>query len=238
MTAIPAAPQPALEDMLGATSRYLDALDGLTDEDMRAPSLLPDWSRGHVVTHLARNADGLRNLLVWARTGVETPQYPSWEQREADIASGAGRSVTDLIRDSHEAADRFATEAAQLRAEDWEAPVRTLKSPSPFAARHVLRSRCIEVEVHHADLGSGYTAADWPESFTRMLVERVVKDRSDGPAMVLLATDTDGRWQVGAGPGPEVSGSLAALAWWLAGRGDGEGLACSAGEVPELAAWR
>jgi hypothetical protein len=30
------------------------------------------------------NADGLRNLLVWARTGVETPMYPSIEQRNAD----------------------------------------------------------------------------------------------------------------------------------------------------------
>ena len=238
MTAIPAAPQPAFEDTLEATSRYLDALDELTDQDMRAPSLLPGWSRGHVVTHLARNADGLRNLLVWARTGVETPQYPSWEQREADIASGAGRSVTDLIRDSHEAADRFAAEVTQLRAEDWEAPVRTLKSPSAFPARHVLGSRRTEVEIHHADLGIGYTATDWPQDFTRMLVERVVADRSDGPSMVLLATDTDERWQLGPGPGPEVSGPLAALAWWLSGRGGGEGLACSTGELPVLRAWR
>ena len=49
---------------------------------MAGPSLLPGWSRGHVLTHLARNADGAVNLLTWARTGVETPQYVSQEQRE------------------------------------------------------------------------------------------------------------------------------------------------------------
>jgi hypothetical protein len=38
---------------------------------------LPGWSRGHVLTHLARNADGGRRLLVWARTGVESFEYAS-----------------------------------------------------------------------------------------------------------------------------------------------------------------
>jgi maleylpyruvate isomerase len=57
----------------------------LTDDQAGEPSLLPGWSRGHVLTHLARNADGLHNLLIWARTGAETPQYPSWDVRELAI---------------------------------------------------------------------------------------------------------------------------------------------------------
>ena len=44
-----------------------------------------------MLTHLARNADGLRNLLIWARTGVVTPQYPSFEVRNEEIEAGAGR---------------------------------------------------------------------------------------------------------------------------------------------------
>ena len=64
---------PHLYEMVVATTRYLGALTVLTDEDMRAPSLLPRWSRGHVVTHLARNADALCNLVHWAESGVETP---------------------------------------------------------------------------------------------------------------------------------------------------------------------
>src|SRR4029453_17161231 len=31
-------------------------IDGLPDDDLAAPSGLPDWSRAHVVGHLARNA--------------------------------------------------------------------------------------------------------------------------------------------------------------------------------------
>lgn len=58
------------------TARLAATAAALTDDQVREPSLLPGWSRGHVLTHVARNADGLRNLLIWARTGVETPQYP------------------------------------------------------------------------------------------------------------------------------------------------------------------
>ncbi|MGH9095430.1 MAG: maleylpyruvate isomerase N-terminal domain-containing protein, partial [Acidimicrobiales bacterium] len=52
---------------------------------LRTPSLLPGWTQAHVVTHLARNADGLVNLLAWARTGIQTPMYVSWQRRNEDI---------------------------------------------------------------------------------------------------------------------------------------------------------
>jgi maleylpyruvate isomerase len=229
---------PHLLETVAATTRYLDALTVLDEPDVRADSLLPGWSRGHVVTHVARNADGLRNLLVWARTGVETPQYPSWEQRNTDIDSGAGRTPGELLADSQEAAERFAEEVSRLSAEHWEAPVRMFSGPEPLPARNVLRSRRTEVEVHHADLGIGYTAADWPEDFSRMLVARVQQDRADGPSLVLSATDVEVLWKVGPGQGPEISGTLADLAWWLIGRGDGAGLVSSSGELPRLGKWR
>ncbi|HET9858195.1 MAG TPA: maleylpyruvate isomerase N-terminal domain-containing protein [Nocardioidaceae bacterium] len=98
---------------------------------MRAPSLLPGWSRGHVVTHVARNADGLRNLLVWARTGVETPQYPSWEQRNRDIDSGAGRPHAALLADSRASAERFLDEVANVTGDQWAVPA----TPPPTGPR-------------------------------------------------------------------------------------------------------
>ena len=164
----PSSALPHLDETAAATSRYLEALTVLTDEDMRAPSLLPGWSRGHVVTHVARNADGLRNLLVWARTGVETPQYPSWEQRNRDIDSGADRPHATLLADSRASAERFLDEVANVTGEQWEVPVRTLSSDRFFPARDVLKSRRTEVEVHHADLGAGYSPADWSEDFVRI----------------------------------------------------------------------
>src|ERR1700722_17571892 len=39
------------------------------DEALRHPSRLPEWSRAHVLVHISRNAAGLQNLLLAARTG-------------------------------------------------------------------------------------------------------------------------------------------------------------------------
>jgi maleylpyruvate isomerase len=234
----PEAPRARIDATAAATQRYLEALTILSDADVRAPSLLPGWSRGHVVTHVARNADGLTNLLVWARTGVETPQYPSWEQRNTDIDSGSGRSLTELLRDSGESARRFVEEVSRLGGDAWDRPVRTLKSRTAFPARDVLTARRTEVEVHHADLGLGYSAKDWPEDFARILVGRIGDDRADGPSMALVSTDVEGRWTFGTGAGPEITGPLADLAWWLSGRGDGTGLVSSTGELPQLGKWR
>src|SRR5918999_1732122 len=73
---------------------FLEAVAALDDERLREPSLLPGWTRAHIVTHMARNADGLRNLLTWARTGVETPMYVG-DQRERDIEAGVRRPIAE-----------------------------------------------------------------------------------------------------------------------------------------------
>ncbi len=73
-----------------AIDRVLASASKLSDEQMREDSLLPGWSRGHVLTHIARSGDGLRNLLIWAKTGEETPQYATPDARVTDIEAGAG----------------------------------------------------------------------------------------------------------------------------------------------------
>lgn len=231
-------PDDQLDETAAATTRYLEALTLLQDEDMRAPSLLPAWTRGHVVTHVSRNADGLRNLLVWARTGVQASQYPSWEHRNADIDSGSNRSSEQLRRDASDSSARFLQEAARLRQEHWDVLVRPMPGASPISAHEVLKRRRTEVEVHHADLGIGYEASDWPPDFTEMLISRVQEDRAEGPSMVLSSTDRPGRWEFGRDGGPEIKGTLADLVWWAIGRGDGLRLVSSTGDLPELERWR
>ena len=71
----PAALRGALDEMAVSTDRLLATVDGLDDAALRQPSRLPGWTRAHVLTHIARNADGLVNLVTWARTGEETPMY-------------------------------------------------------------------------------------------------------------------------------------------------------------------
>src|SRR3954462_14673049 len=59
----------ALEAARDATARVDAILAEMTDAQARRPSRLPRWTRGHVVTHLARNADGNRNMIEGVLAG-------------------------------------------------------------------------------------------------------------------------------------------------------------------------
>src|SRR5580692_11628276 len=115
-----------------ASARALATAAGISDEQAREPSSLPGWSRGHLLTHLARNADGLRNLLIWARTGVVTPQYPSVEARDEEIEAGAGRPARELAADVAGSATAFAAETRRrkspIAASRADSPARLLSS--------------------------------------------------------------------------------------------------------------
>src|SRR5262249_42377492 len=110
-------PLALLAELDRATQRVLATAEGLTDP--ASASALPGWTQGHVLTHLARNADGLGNLLTWARTGVPTPQSPSGDARAAAIEDGAGRPLTEQVADLRDSSARFASMAAELPAEAW-----------------------------------------------------------------------------------------------------------------------
>ena len=230
-----------------ATSALLATAAGLSDQQATEPSLLPGWSRGHVLTHLARNADGLRNLLIWARTGVVTPQYPDGETRDRDIKAGSGRPAAGLAADIEQASAALAAEAAMLADEDWAAEV---AGPGGRAhpAWYTLLRRLTEVEVHHVDLGAGYGPADWPWAFAAECLERVAGDftRPDCPPARLRATDSGAEYRIGppvtSGTGAEpvttVAGPTRWLLAWLIGRADGDGLTTEpAGPLPERPPW-
>ena len=123
----------SLDRLTAATDRLLATAATLSDAQMREPSSLPGWTRGHVLTHIARNADGLGNLLIWARTGTETPMYPSAQSRNDDIVAGAGLPAAGLAADVRESAAAFAAEAATVTGDAWTTQVRALYGP-PFPA--------------------------------------------------------------------------------------------------------
>jgi maleylpyruvate isomerase len=229
-----------------ATDRLLASAAALTDATVREPSPLPGWTRGHVLTHLARNAEGLGNLLRWARTGTKIPMYASREARRADIEAGAGRAAADLTADVLGSAIAFAAEAASLPGEAWAAQVQMLTGP-PVPARRVLDWRLREVEIHHVDLAAGYQPADWPAGFVADNLPEVAGSfagREDTPSCLLRADGSDSQWRIG--PGDQgtapvsVDGSPAGLLAWLTGRGNGGDLRVSGGDavLPLLPAWR
>jgi maleylpyruvate isomerase len=162
-----------------ATQRLLDDARILSEAGLRAPSLLPGWTRAHVVAHVARNADAMRKLLVGARSGESRPAYASADAREAGIEQGAGQNAAALMTDLADSAMALRTVARQLPDEAWQFQVRMLDS-EPFPAALLLTRRLVEVELHHCDLGSGYGPADWPAAFAAMdLPEPMRSQRAD-----------------------------------------------------------
>ena len=79
-------------DIEGATvahARLLATIDALTDDDAARPSLLPGWTVGHVLTHLARNADSHVRILTAAAAGASVEQYQGGgPARDAAIEDG------------------------------------------------------------------------------------------------------------------------------------------------------
>ena len=229
----PAATLALLRDQ---TDRLLDSIRSLSDDQAREPTALPDWTRGHLLTHLARNAEAVTNLCTWARTGEETAMYESREQRAADIESGSGRSADDLVKDVEVTAKALALELELLPQRSWLAEVR----PGPDTARPawwIPMLRLGEVELHHVDLALGYEQASWPDAWVRNTLPEAARDLASQSAKPVALHATDIGLDIGEGK-RTVSGSATDLLAWVTGRGDGTPLSIDSGKLPELGAWR
>lgn len=220
-----------------ADQALVRTVDALSDHEYAEPSQLPGWTRGHVVAHLALNAEGLAGVLHGAHLGQPRPMYASPDARDADIAGLATAEPTELRERFLAATARFGEALEAMSESDWDGRFERTPGGPDFALGNVVLMRLREVEIHHADLGAGYSAADWPEDFRRILLESMTKRPFPSPFSV-RPTDLDGRWHYGeGGGGPVVSGASAALGWWLTGRGAGEGLTSDAGALPEVESW-
>jgi maleylpyruvate isomerase len=204
----------------------------LSDADLAADSGLPGWSRAHVVAHLARNADALVNLLTWARTGVETPMYPSRAARDAGIEATAALPPAELRSDFGAASERLTAAIQGMPAEAWTAQVRNGQGVAVRASA-VPWMRAKEVWVHGVDLRAGLTFADLPVEFAVALVDDVLDlfaDRGQAPEVTIVATDVDRTWANGD---KRIRGPVAAIAAWLT-RSDASGMG---NDVPPPPAW-
>ena len=188
-----------------ATDRITASISALTDQETGAPSALPGWSVGHCLTHIARNADGIAKLVIWAVTDVRTPMYPSMESRDAEIDQGAGRSAAALREDVAASASRLSTAMTELAQADSAALERLVifgapppSTPPNTPASQLGFARWREVTIHHADLGlPDFGYADFDDEFVSRTLA-FIEDRSgpvsvSGPAVDLLT------WRLGRG---------------------------------------
>jgi maleylpyruvate isomerase len=144
-----------------AFSMLLDATSGLTDAQARERSLLPGWTRGHVLTHIARSGEGDAQTVEGAIRGEVLDKYPGGDdQRTRDIDAGAGRGAAALRADLV-ATQRALTDAwGRLEGGMWERRTRTPVGPRTVAGTVHARRR--EILVHLVDLDVGVAPRDLP----------------------------------------------------------------------------
>ncbi|MFE5139575.1 maleylpyruvate isomerase family mycothiol-dependent enzyme [Streptomyces fagopyri] len=219
-----------LASVRDATERLLRAATELDNASVSEPSRLPGWSRGHVLAHLARNADALVNVLDGR------PMYVSGDARDSDIERDAPRPLAVQLADLRESSARFQETGAAPA--DWSRTVELRNGVTDTASRVPFR-RWVEVALHHVDLGIGYDLEDLPTEFvtreTHFLAERF-GGHEDVPSTG-LATDGGQVWTTGGGAvgGPvSVRGPAADLLGWLSGRRDGSALRVEGGTLPTL----
>lgn len=249
---------------LAAYDPLIANLRRFEDEDLRRPTLLPGWSRGHLATHIARNADSHVRLLDAALAGETVEQYAGgWEGRAAQINQGATRSAPDLVADvqssSHALFDYWGSAPDHL----WSETVHTSSGSRP--AWRLVWSRWRELDIHHVDLDADYAPSDWSDAFVDTLLGEVAEtlperlprgasvrfesldDRSVGqrdPFVFRLVAEsaTQGNMKAGGADPIVVGGAKPALLAWLIGRPTvAKGLTVSqAGQsvkLPELRPW-
>ncbi len=207
------------------------------DDAFAAPSALPDWSRAHVLTHLARNADAMINLLTWAATGIATPAYTSTAARDADIEAGSKRSPVEIRDDVVDSSDRLARAVRKLPKDAWSKRITNVQGRE-IPATDIPWMRAREMWIHAVDLDVGASFADFPAPMLSELLADVAAAmgaKEDCPPLRLLATD--GEWTIGSGA-VTVTGTAPELAAWLLGRSKGKELrADGARKLPTLPRW-
>jgi maleylpyruvate isomerase len=193
--------------------RLLETLDSLTDDQCRKPSALPGWTRGHVLSHLARNAESHVHVLQCAARGEVGEQYVGGAQaRKEGIESHAHDSAESLVASVRKSIYALEGQWAATNSEGWQGHGVNSAGAS-IAMSDIVFLRWREVEVHHADLALDFTFANWNSTYVRMELDRqVMMWRASKP--------------MGLTPVPKIALQLSPnerLAWFL-GRTEVEGL--------------
>ncbi|MGI8678018.1 MAG: maleylpyruvate isomerase family mycothiol-dependent enzyme [Jatrophihabitans sp.] len=237
-------PIAALQALRASTADLVRGLSARqwSDDEIHAASLCDGWTRAHVLSHLARNADGIAATLSGALRGEIVQRYPDgWDARDADIEGGSTRPTTEIAADVVASADRLdRVLAAVAEANAWDAPTDQNLVAGDWPPR-----RLLEVEIHRVDLAGEYTPDRWPPLLVADLlpvVAATLPKRVQGAVRVRI--DTEGsivpdhpttEWTAGEGEPTEVRGPDWAILAWLVGRPTVVEAALTA--APALAPW-
>ncbi|HEX6682037.1 MAG TPA: maleylpyruvate isomerase family mycothiol-dependent enzyme [Candidatus Limnocylindrales bacterium] len=198
-----------VDDLVRSAARLTDTCATLTDDDLRAPSLLPGWTRAHVLAHIAGSAEAYVRLLTWARTDT-----------------APGRVSPPLDGEVGSSLDRLTEAARQMPTGAWGNMVTALAGwhhPAWYTLRRGLR----ELETHHLDLNLGYRTSDWPPAYVAWALDDTLATLAARGFAVgtVTATDLARSWELPP-DGPRVEAAGHVLLGWLSGRTPADGLVC------------
>lgn len=199
-----------------ANQRLLGDTIGISDPQWHSPSLLPGWTRAHVATHLARNADTMREITRAERDGTP-PAIPTAEERFVALERGAERSGLELQIDLDTTAGRLSQAWDEVT--DWHRPIHFEARIVPMALLPLARLH--EVCVHHLDLACGFEADRIDPQAGEWLLAWVYRRQTINwqGAPVEIVASSGQRGILGDSPDPvRLEGTDAALWAWLSGR--------------------
>ncbi|MEJ7647896.1 MAG: maleylpyruvate isomerase family mycothiol-dependent enzyme [Nakamurella sp.] len=194
------------EEIIGsrtAHDRLHVTLGTLTADQLQRPSLLPDWTIGHLLAHLVGNGESVIRRLNGAIDGQQVEMYPGGRAgRNAFIAEFAGAPLEELVGRLEHVDETLDELFRTLDPDVWDVVVLS-RDDAPVLAGELPFHRWREVEIHLVDLGLGHTPADWsPELVERMLPGLIGDLRSR-----VEPADLAG-WLVGRAPAPELGAWL------------------------------
>jgi maleylpyruvate isomerase len=204
------------------TAFFARKLNELTDAKLDGGSLLPGWTRRHLVVHVGYNARAIARLIEWAATGVETPMYSSPEARNHEIEFGATLSPIALRHLFDHSAVHLNVEWRDLPADAWHHKVKTAQGRI-VSAEETVWMRTREVWMHAVDLNNGATFSDIPAPALERLLEDITgawKTRGTDAGLLVKVTGADSTFgDTDAADPTVVTGALAGVVQWAAGRG-------------------
>jgi maleylpyruvate isomerase len=219
----------SVSEVTNAENLVAQFVANLSNDDIAADSLLPDWSRGHVLSHLANNARGLSNLIEWALTGVQKDMYVSVEQRAIDIENDAKRSGHEIVADFLEQSKIFASNLDRLMAGPILSEEVVLGNGSHVHPHEITTLRERELLVHLVDLGLDYRANDWTFDFSIKTLKSVSAGKRKERVSFRLLIAGDHTWTGDQNGMVDIFGTPQSLAAWLMGREPDDKLVTSDG---------
>jgi maleylpyruvate isomerase len=237
MTAI--TPDTVLAELHKAADVVASLAAKLTEEDVPAPSLLPGWTRGHVLAHITGISNAMARQLEFAARGETVELYDGgYDGRTTAIEAAAGHGIDEHRRDLTAALERALHAFDSLEPGGWQVPISYRGGVVLDGGQALWR----ELVIHASDLGTGRGPETWSRQFCEHLFDFLSARVPDGQKFVLqplglppVAIGAGGRSTV-------ISGMVTDIAAWLAGREPSLGsLRASAAadgvDLPELLPW-